>query len=93
MKEEMEANQRAMEEMTKSWEQKLQETKDKEAAFIKERMKQEMSRLTKPHLVNLNEDALLDRKVVYDIDDKEVLSCGRRKKGSEHKMQIGGSGV
>lgn len=34
-----------------------------------------------PHLVNLNEDPMLDRKVVYDIK-KEGLTCGRRNKAS-----------
>ena len=47
-----------------------------------------------PHLVNLNEDPLLDRKVVYKIDDPdEPLTVGRRAKGSSHKLQLGGSGI
>ena len=47
----------------------------------------------KPHLLNLNEDPLLDRKVIYDIPLENPLTCGRRKKDSEHKLQLGGMGI
>lgn len=43
-----------------------------------------------PHLVNLNEDPMLDRKVVYAIDGEQPLTCGRRQKTSTHKLQLGG---
>ena len=56
-----------MAEMEKSWEQKLAEAKAKEEAEEKARKEEENKRLMgTPHLINLNEDPMLDRKV-YDI--------------------------
>lgn len=36
---------------------------------------------------------MLDRKVVYDISADAALTCGRRAKGSSHKLQLGGTGI
>jgi hypothetical protein len=36
---------------------------------------------------------MLDRKVVYDINKDEPLTCGRRNKSSTHKLQLGGTGI
>jgi len=44
-------------------------------------------------LINLNEDPMLDRKVVYDIKADEPLTCGRRNKAATHKLQLGGTGI
>lgn len=44
------------------------------------------------HLVNLNEDPMLDRKVFYDISVEEV-TVGRRGKGVAHKIQLSGTGI
>lgn len=94
MKEQLEANQRAMAEMEKSWEQKLSEARAMEAEEDKLREEEEKIRNQgTPHLLNLNEDPLLDRKVVYDIKADEALTCGRRQKGSQHKLQLGGTGI
>jgi hypothetical protein len=41
----------------------------------------------------LNEDPLLDRKVIYDIKDGEPLTCGRRNKKALHRLQLGGTGI
>jgi kinesin family member 13 len=83
-----------MAEMEKSWEQKLAEAKAKEEAEDKARKEEENKRLMgTPHLINLNEDPMLDRKVFYDIDEKEPLMCGRRNKNSTHKLQLGGTGI
>lgn len=73
--------------MEKSWEQKLAETKEKEAEADAQRLEEEASKLAgTPHLVNLNEDPMLDRKVVYDIKQDAKLTCGRRNKKSDHKL-------
>lgn len=45
------------------------------------------------HLVNLNEDPFLDRKVKYNISEGDPLICARRNKNSEAKMQLGGTGI
>jgi hypothetical protein len=82
-----------MAEMEKSWEQKLKEAKEREAHEERQRQEEEAAKLAgTPHLLNLNEDPLLDRKVVYDIK-AEGLTCGRRNKASKHKLQLGGSGI
>lgn len=87
MKEQLEANQREMEEMSKSWEDKLKEAKAKAEAEDKIRAEEEALRLAgTPHLVNLNEDPLLDRKVIYDIKSGEPLVCARRNKDSSAKL-------
>ena len=49
--------------MEKSWEQKLAESKALEEEADKERIAEEAAILAgTPHLVNLNEDPMLDRK-------------------------------
>jgi len=73
--------------MEKSWEQRLIESKEKEEEEEKKRLEEEELRLSgTPHLVNLNEDPMLDRRVVYDIKLDEPLTCGRRNKQSDHKL-------
>ena len=94
MQEQLEANQRAMLEMEKSWEDKLAESKaqEEEEAKIKEE-EERVKHAGTPHLVNLNEDPFLDRKVIYDINETEPLTCGRRGKNVNHKLQLGGIGI
>ena len=41
----------------------------------------------------MNEDPFLDRKVIYDIKEGEPLTCGRRNKKSNHRLQLGGTGI
>ena len=90
----MEENQRFMDEQNKSWEQKLAEAKAKMEEENKNKSAQDDVRTSgKPHLLNLNEDPQLDRKVAYAIEEGEELTCGRRKKGSDHKLQLGGTGI
>jgi hypothetical protein len=76
-----------MAEMEKSWEEKMKEAKEAEAEEEQQRQEEEAARLQgTPHLVNLNEDPFLDRKVVYDIKADEPLQCGRRNKNSSAKL-------
>ena len=87
MKEQLEANQRAMAEMEKSWEDKIREAKEREAEEARIKQEEDDAKLKgAPHLVNLNEDPLLDRKVVYDIKEDEPLTCGRRNRTSTHRL-------
>ena len=93
MQEQLEANQREMANMEKSWEEKLAEAKAAEETMMKEKEAEEAARQAgTPHLVNLNEDPMLDRKVFYDIST-EGITVGRRAKGSEHKIQLSGTGI
>jgi len=83
-----------MAEMEKSWEQKIAEQKAREEAEDAQLKADEASRLAgTPHLINLNEDPMLDRKVIYDIKADEPLTCGRRNKSASHKLQLGGTGI
>lgn len=94
MKEQLEANQREMEEMGKSWEQKLAESREREEEEEKLKAEENKAKLAgTPHLVNLNEDPMLDRRVIYDIGKDEPLICGRRNKNSSNKLQLGGTGI
>lgn len=94
MEEQLAANRRQMDEMEKSWEQRLKETKEAEKIeAVKRRQDEEVRLQGTPHLVNLNEDPFLDRKVVYDIQEQRPLTCGRRGKGVTHKLQLGGTGI
>jgi len=80
--------------MEKSWEQKIAEQKEKEDEENAKTKAEEASRLAgTPHLINLNEDPMLDRKVIYDIKADEPLTCGRRNKAAAHKLQLGGTGI
>ena len=94
MQETLEANQRQMAEMEKSWEQKLAEAKAMEAEEEeREKIELEKKKVGGPHLVNLNEYPILDRKVFYDITAEEPLTIGRRAKDGKHKLQLGGTGI
>ena len=60
----------------------MKEAKEREAEEERLHKEEEAAKLAgTPHLVNLNEDPMLDRKVVYDIKG-DGLSCGRRNKTS-----------
>ena len=66
--EEMERNQRQLEEMEKSWEQRLAEAGAKEAEEERERQEELEARNSgRPQLLNLNEDGMLDRKIFIDL--------------------------
>lgn len=94
MQEQLEANKREMEEMEKSWEDKVAEARAKDAEQTKKLEEEKAARLAgTPHLINLNEDPMLDRKAIYDIKDGEPLTCGRRSKNTSHKLQLGGTGL
>lgn len=94
MQEQLEANKREMEEMSKSWEDKVAEAKAKDEEEARKKKEEEEARLAgTPHLINLNEDPMLDRKAIYDIKEGEDLTVGRRSKASSHKLQLGGTGI
>jgi hypothetical protein len=93
MQEELEANQREMQNMEKSWEEKLKEAKELEEAEEREEEEKKKALLMGvAHLVNLNEDPFLDRKVTYQMKEG-VLTIGRRMKDSTNMVQLGGTGI
>jgi len=94
MQEQLEANRREMEEMSKSWEDKVEEARAKDVEEAAKKKEEEEARLAgTPHLINLNEDPMLDRKAIYDIKAGCDLTAGRRSKASSHKLQLGGVGI
>lgn len=94
MKEQLEANQRLMADMERSWEDKLADAKKAQEEDEKRMAEEARAQAEgKPHLLNLNEDPQLDRKVQYDIKPEEPLFCGRRNKASNFKLQLAGSGI
>ncbi len=58
-----------MEEMQKSWEQKLAEAKALEAENVGQSYDKVKNSV--PHIVNLNEDSQLDRKVFYNLAERD----------------------
>lgn len=88
----MRANQLAMEEMQKSWEQKLAEAKAKEAEEQASNAGYEKVKKI-PHIVNLNEDPQLDRKVFYDLTKADAIYIGRKNGDPEPQVVLGGIGI
>jgi len=87
MQDELEANMRAMEDMEKSWAQRLEEAKAQEV--VAEVKNDE----TVPHISNLNEDPQLNGKVYYNFQDKEALTVGRKNADPVPDIILGGVGV
>jgi hypothetical protein len=88
----MRANQLAMEEMQKSWEQKLAEAKAKEAEELSANAGYEKVK-DLPHIINLNEDPQLDRKVYYDLAKADATHVGRKNGDPEPQVVLGGIGI
>lgn len=92
----MRQNQLAMEEMEKSWEQKLEEQKrGEEEEKQKEREIEEAKMSGNPQILNLNEDGMLDRKIFVDLSKHVGAKVGRKKpEGNEQpEITLGGIGI
>ncbi|KAL8430559.1 hypothetical protein Efla_000504 [Eimeria flavescens] len=87
--EEIEANKRAMEEMTMSWKQKIEEEKKRAAAAEKVG---EQLELTVPTLQNLNEDPFLSCKIICALKEG-VSTFGKQEEEMNPTFRIGGLGV
>lgn len=72
IQETMEENVKAMEDLEKPWEQKLQEEKDKDKGVGHYSKDIEKDRKI-PHLTNLNEDPQLSNKVYYSLLDCKII--------------------
>ena len=94
--EQMRQNQLAMEEMEKSWEQKLEEQKHREdEEKQKEREIEEAKLSGNPQILNLNEDGMLDRKIFVDLSKHVGAKVGRKKPDGQDQPEIclGGIGI
>ncbi|KAL8273692.1 hypothetical protein Esti_002404 [Eimeria stiedai] len=87
--EEIEANKRAMEEMTTSWKQKIEEEKKRAAAAGKS---EDHVELTVPTLQNLNEDPFLTCKIICAIKEG-ICTFGKPEGEDNPTFRIGGLGV
>ncbi len=87
LKEQYEANQLAMSDMQKTFEEKLEEAKKHE----KEHIGQEVD-ISKPHLVVLDEDAQLSHKLKYSLSDLPVY-VGRKNGNPTPQITLLGIGV
>ncbi|PHJ18218.1 chromosome-associated kinesin klp1 [Cystoisospora suis] len=85
--EELEANRRALEEMSKSWQQKLAEAQARDAASEKEQHEE-----NRPCLKNLNEDPFLSGKIILNLP-AGTSSVGKGSSDKKPTFQIGGLGV
>jgi len=85
MEEHLKSNQRIMQEMEKSFEQKMLEAKAKEHEA-------ELVNKSKPHFINLNEDPLLTAKILYSLD-KPFVHVGRKNGNPVPDIVLGGAGI
>jgi len=94
--EEMERNQRQLEEMQKSWEQKLKEAGEMEDEDDKAAEEEAEARASgRPQLLNLNEDGMLDRRIFFDLSKHKKCDVGRKRhdESADPLIVLGGVGV
>ena len=85
-----------MEEMSKSWEQKLAEQQQKEEEAEAAKREIEEAKLSgNPQILNLNEDGMLDRKIFVDLTKHTDAKVGRKRPGTDDQPEItlGGIGI
>ena len=75
-------------EQEKTHEQKLEESKNKEIVQWLNLTQASDVDLTKPHIINLNEDHLLNGKVAFSLDKPETF-VGTRKGDPENDIVLG----
>lgn len=95
--EEMERNERQLEEMKQSWEAKLAAKGDRDEEDEKRKAEEAEARASgRPQLLNLNEDGMLDRKIFFDLSKKTDLKVGRKGHGDgaeDPDVVLGGVGI
>ncbi|XP_033759961.1 kinesin-like protein KIF13A isoform X2 [Pecten maximus] len=73
LEEQLQQNQKEMDEMKTTWEQRLEKAQKENQAKIEEEKKMEEHKKVTPHFWNLNEDAALSGMVVHFCDKGKVL--------------------
>ena len=92
----MERNRKEIEEMSKSWEQKMAEANaEKEAEERKKKEEAEARASGRPQLLNLNQDGILDRKIFIDLSKETNASVGRKQRDQSQnpRLVLGGIGI
>jgi hypothetical protein len=90
------ANKAMLDEMNKSWEEKLAEANAKEAEEERKKQEEEEARNSgRPQIMNLNEDGMLDRKVFIDLSKITDCKVGRKNQDPSQNPSIvlGGIGI
>ena len=92
MREELEANRRLLEESSKTWEQRVAETAG--GLTLDEGAREEIQKKKSevPHLLNLHEDALLDKKICHLLESAKTV-LGRKDSDPPPAVPLGGIGI
>ena len=102
LEEEMEAkmreNQRLLDEMNKSWEEKLKEAQAKvavqaEATEDSSGKTEAKRRETEAHILNINEDLMLSRAICYFFPPDKVTVFGNRSQPGKEDVLLGGLSI
>jgi hypothetical protein len=84
------ANQKELEELSKSWEQRLKDAEAAKDEDEKKKREENEARVSgRPQIMNLNEDGMLNRKIFFDLSKHTKATAGR--KGM--LMELGGVGI
>ena len=89
-------NQAMMDEMNKSWEQRLKESESRDAEQEKKRKEEAEARNSgRPQLMNLNADGMLDRKIFVDLSKVTKCAIGRKQVDPTQNpnLVLGGIGI
>ena len=93
----IEANQKKMDELNKTWEQKLKEAEEEEAREDAAEAAELAARNSGgPQLLNLNDDIMLDRKICVDLSVKNPATVGKPNMADQSKnptVVLGGTGI
>ena len=91
----IEANQKKMDELNKTWEQKLKEAEEEEAREDAAEAAELAARNSGgPQLLNLNDDIMLDRKNFVDLSVKNPATVGKPNMADQSKnptVELGGT--
>ncbi|OWZ20611.1 Kinesin [Phytophthora megakarya] len=105
IREQLEENQRLLQESEKTWNERLKETEElarkreeqlKVLGLVSNTNELKEKAMTNPHLLNLNEDQQMSEKLVYFISvgvNKVVNKVGRIDADEEQNIVVGGLGI
>ena len=95
----MDQAQQEIDNMEKTWEERLQEQREKDAAErqrqLEEEQHQQLRNKRAPHLTNLNEDTQLSGKVYYNLGDlgQADVRIGRQDNAGANQIVLRGIGI
>ncbi|OWF56723.1 Kinesin-like protein KLP6 [Mizuhopecten yessoensis] len=92
LEEQLQQNQKEMEEMKQSWEQRLEKAQKENQAKIEDEKRIEEHKKVTPHFWNLNEDPALNGMVVHFCDKGKVL-IGSKTAESDADIPLSGLGI